>query len=63
LTAEKGIWYDKVGTLRNDNQIMGREITKDKYHNKRDDDEKSRKKMLEDLQLDIDALKDEIFKL
>lgn len=63
MTAEKGIWNEKVGTLRNDNQIMGREITKDKYHNKRDDDEKSRKKMLEDLQLDIDTLKDEIFKL
>ena len=42
---------------------MGRNITKDKYHNNRDEDEKTRKRKIEELQEDIDKLKDEIFKL
>jgi hypothetical protein len=42
---------------------MGRNITKDKYHNNRDEIEKSNKKKIEDLQDEIDLLKEEIFKL
>lgn len=49
--------------MKADNQIMGRNITKDKYHNNRDEDEKTRKKKIEELQDDIDKLKDEIFTL
>jgi len=63
LTGEKQVYYDKVSKLKADNQVMGRNITKDKYHNNREDDEKDRKRKLEELQLDIDLLKDEIFKL
>jgi len=42
---------------------MGRNITKDKYHNNRDDQDKDRRRILDELQLNIDVLKDEIFKL
>lgn len=63
LTLEKQVFYDKVANLKADNQVMGRNITKDKYHNNRDEDEKTRKRKIEELQEDIDLLKDEIFKL
>jgi hypothetical protein len=42
---------------------MGRNITKDKYHNNRDDEDKTRRRTIEELQVDIDLLKDEIYKL
>jgi len=63
LNIEKQVFYEKVSQLKADNQVMGRNITKDKYHNNRDEDEKSRKRKIEELQEDIDKLKDEIFKL
>lgn len=63
LNAEKQVYYDKVSNLKNDNQVMGRNITKDKYHNNRDDQDKDRRRILDELQLNIDVLKDEIFKL
>jgi hypothetical protein len=40
---------------------MGRSITKDKYHNNRDDVEKKRKKNIEEIQLEIDVLREDIF--
>jgi hypothetical protein len=40
LTSEKQLLFEKVNNLKNDNQNMGRAITKDKYHNNRDDVDK-----------------------
>lgn len=42
---------------------MGRNITKDKYHNNRDDEDKTRRRTLEELQVDIDLLKEQIYNL
>ena len=42
---------------------MGRDITKDKYHNNREDTEKERRRTLDELQEHIEKLKEEIFKL
>lgn len=42
---------------------MGRNITKDKYHNNRDEKEKERKRGMDELQGNIDELKEEIFTL
>jgi hypothetical protein len=63
LNLEKQVFYDKVSQLKADNQVMGRNITKDKYHNNREEEEKTRKRIVEEFQDDIDKLKDEIFKL
>ena len=53
LSVEKQVLFDKINKLKNDNQNMGRSITKDKYHNNRDDIEKKRKKDIEAVQEDI----------
>jgi len=42
---------------------MGRDITKNKYHNNRADTEKERRRKLEELQENIEKLKEEIFRL
>tara|TARA_B110000285_G_C15029695_1_gene566041 strand:+ start:289 stop:483 length:195 start_codon:yes stop_codon:yes gene_type:complete len=42
---------------------MGRDITKDKYHNNREDTEKDRRRTLDELQENIEKLKEEIFRL
>jgi hypothetical protein len=55
LTIEKQVLYDKVSALKNDNQNMGRSITKDKYHNNRDEVEKKRKKDVDTVQEDINT--------
>jgi len=53
LSGEKQVNYDKVSTLKNTNQNMGRAITKDKYHNNRDEVEKQRRKEIDDIQSSI----------
>ena len=47
LTNEKTEWYDKVTDIKAVNQGMNRAITKDKYHNNRDEVEKQRRKDIE----------------
>ena len=42
---------------------MGRDITKDKYHNNREDTEKERRRKLEELQENIEKRKEEICRL
>jgi len=42
---------------------MGRDITKDKYHNNREDEDKKRRNNLDEVQTNIDKLRDEIFSL
>jgi len=60
LTIEKQVLFDKINKLKNDNQNMGRSITKDKYHNNRDEIEKKRKKDIEAVQEDINLTSEKI---
>jgi len=60
LHGEKQIWYDKVSSLKNVNQNMGRAITKDKYHNNRDEVDKERRRIIDELQTDINKLCEEV---
>ena len=60
LTIEKQVLFDKINKLKNDNQNMGRSITKDKYHNNRDEIEKKRKKDIEAVQEDINMTSEKI---
>ena len=60
LTIEKQVLFDKIGKLKNDNQNMGRSITKDKYHNNRDEIEKKRRKEIDLVQEDINATSEKI---
>jgi|TARA_B110000503_G_C6908884_1_gene313845 uncharacterized FlgJ-related protein len=60
LSVEKQVLFDKINKLKNDNQNMGRSITKDKYHNNRDDIEKKRKKDIEAVQEDINDTNEKV---
>ena len=48
LAGEKTVLSDKVGNLKASNMAMARTITKDKYHNNREEIEKERKKAIEE---------------
>ena len=43
LTIEKQDLYDKVSDIKKVNMDLNREITKERYHNSKDDDEKKRR--------------------
>jgi hypothetical protein len=58
LTVERQILYDKVSNLKSINQNMGRAITKDKYHNNREEVEKLRRKKIDDTNEHITKLSD-----
>lgn len=60
LAQEKQVWYDKVGNLKNVNQNMGRAITKDKYHNNREEVEKERRRQIEEVNNQIAKMNEEI---
>ena len=60
LHGEKQVWYDKVSNLKNVNQNMGRAITKDKYHNNRDEVDKERRRIIDEIQADINKLCEEV---
>ena len=62
LTEEKKVLVKKVNDLRTDNQEMGRRITKDHYHNDRDETAKKRKKDIEDIEEKITKQREEIEK-
>jgi hypothetical protein len=47
--------YELISNIKNDNQNMGRSITKDKYHNNRDEVEKKRRKDIDTVQEDINT--------
>ena len=53
LTQERADLLAKLTNLKADNQNMARDITKDKYHNNRDEVEKKRRKDMENVQEDI----------
>ena len=60
LISEKQEWFDKVSNLKNVNQNMGRAITKDKYHNNREEVEKDRRRALEETKNEINLLCDQV---
>jgi len=60
LTIEKQVLYDKVNKLKSDNQNMGRTLEKEKTFSTKDDVEKKRRKDLEALQAEINAVSDKI---
>lgn len=49
LTIERSIQNTKIGTLKSDNQNMGRAITKDKYHNNKEEKAKEKKRIMDDI--------------
>jgi hypothetical protein len=51
---------DKVGNLKASNMGMARTITKDKYHNNREEIEKERKKAIDDTKSAIASLTEKI---
>ena len=55
LTLEKRVIFDRLADIRQSNQEMGREITRMRYHNNKDELLKARK-------TGIDDLKDRILK-
>lgn len=58
LTNEKQVLFDKVNNLKNDNQNCNRTITKDKYHNNRDEVDKKRRRDIETIQEEINKTSD-----
>lgn len=56
LTIEKKKLFDQIGTLKGENQTMGRQITQDKYHNKTGDIEKERRVHLDKVNEDIQKM-------
>ena len=56
LYAEKQDLSKKVNNLKADNQEKNREITKDKYQNKREEEEKKNRKLQEEVKLEIDKM-------
>jgi len=62
LKVEKEKLETKNATLKRENQVMNRQITKDRYHNDKDEKKKSRKKECDDRQEVNDKLIEEIEK-
>ncbi len=56
LTVEKNIGTTKIGTIKAENQNMGRAITKDKYHNNREEQAKEKKRNLDEMNEQIGDL-------
>ena len=48
LAGEKTVLSDKVGNLKASNMAIARTITKDKYHNNREEIEKEPKKAIDE---------------
>ena len=49
LMVEKALQNDQASKLRSANQNMGRMITKDKYHNNREEKAKEKKKKMDEI--------------
>ena len=60
LKDEKQVLLDKVGVLKQDNQNKTRQITKDRYHNDKDEVRKKRKETMDDLELQIKKLSEQV---
>lgn len=62
LTEGKSIQQVKVGKLKSENQNMGRLITKDKYHNNREEKAKEKKRVMDEFNEDIQKKSEEVEK-
>ena len=62
LTDEKKVMFDKQLNLKNENQNKGREITKMRYHNNKDEVLKKRRADLDKVTTDITKTVEEIEK-
>ena len=62
ITDEKKVMFDKSLILKNENQNKGREITKKRYHNNKDEVLKKRREDIEKLTADIAKIVEEIEK-
>lgn len=60
LMIEKQQFIDKINVLKGENQNQGRKITKEKYHNNKEEVQKDRKIKLDDLQFQINKISDEV---
>lgn len=49
LTIEKNVQNTKIGTLKSENQNMQRSITKDRYHNNREEQAKEKKRVTDEI--------------
>ena len=59
LTEDKGVQNTKIGKIKAENQNMGRAITKDKYHNNREEKAKEKKRIMDELNELIQKLSEE----
>lgn len=62
LTDEKKVMFERSLVIRQDNQEKGRDITRMRYHNNKDEILKKRKADMEDMKTSIQKLIDEIEK-
>ena len=62
LSVEKSMFHSKLTKIKNENQNMARQITKDKYHNRREADVKEKKIAIEKIKEEIEALGEEVLK-
>jgi hypothetical protein len=60
LIIEKQILIDKINILKGENQNQGRKITKEKYHNNKEEIQKDRKTKMDDLQIQINKISEEV---
>ena len=60
LTEERALLNEKLGKLKQQNQQDQRTITKDKFHNTKDEDAKARKLRLEEIDLEFNKVADEV---
>jgi hypothetical protein len=60
LIIEKQILIEKINILKGENQNQGRKITKEKYHNNKEEIQKDRKTKMDDLQIQINKISEEV---
>ena len=56
------MYHSKLGKLKAENSNMQRQITRDKYHNRREEDAKDKKRELDDIKEEIEKLSEEVLK-
>ena len=58
LTIERSLQNTRIGNLKSENQNMQRSITKDKYHNNREEQAKEKKRVMDEINDKITDLSD-----
>ena len=59
LVVERSLQNTKMGNLKSENQNMGRSITKDKYHNNREENAKEKKRVMDEINEKITELSEQ----